>query len=75
MKMENSLCIMKYECTFIIYKENKHMNVAYNVKQNNYEKMFFNEIRDTKRSLFWLLTQSIRLGISKIMSKTIATNI
>ena len=31
---------MKYECTIIIYKENKHMNVAYEVK-NNYEKVFF----------------------------------
>ena len=26
----------------IIYKDNKHMNVSYNVK-NNYEKYFFNE--------------------------------
>ena len=51
---------MKYECSIIIYKENKHMNVAYIVK-NNYD--FFNEIRDTKRSLFWLLTR--RLGILK----------
>ena len=31
---------MKYECTIIIYKENEHMNVAYDVK-NNYEKVFF----------------------------------
>ena len=30
---------MKYKCTIIIYKENKHMKVAYNVK-NNYEKVF-----------------------------------
>ena len=31
---------MKDECTFIIYKENKHMNVFYGVKKNNYEKVF-----------------------------------
>ena len=30
---------MKYKSTIIIYKENKHMNVAYHVK-NNYEKVF-----------------------------------
>ena len=30
---------MKYSCTDIIYKENKHMNVSYNVKKN-YRKMF-----------------------------------
>jgi len=34
------------------------------------KKYFFNEIRDTKGSLIWLLTQ--RLGILKIMSKTIS---
>ena len=32
---------MKYECTIIIYKENKHMNVAYKVKNKNNEKVFF----------------------------------
>ena len=61
---------MKYVCTIIIVKENKHMNVSYNV-QNNYEECLFNEIRDTKQLAFWLLTW--RLGISKIMSKTIVT--
>ena len=30
---------MKYEYTIIIYKENKHMNVLYNVK-NKYDKLF-----------------------------------
>ena len=39
---------MKYECTIIIDKENKHMNVAYNVK-TTMKKYFFNEIRDPKR--------------------------
>ena len=35
---------MKYECTIIIYKENKHMNVSYNVSynvKNNYEKSIY----------------------------------
>ena len=42
---------MKDICTNIIYKENKHMNVSYNVK-NNYEKSLFNEVRDTKNHFF-----------------------
>ena len=37
--MIQSQCMMKYECEIIIYKENKHMNGSYNVK-NNYEKVF-----------------------------------
>jgi len=47
---------MKYKCTIIIYKENKHMNVSYNVKKTTMKKYLFKEIRATKRSLFWLLT-------------------
>ena len=31
---------MKYECTIIIYKENKHINVAYNVKKNLCKSVF-----------------------------------
>ena len=31
---------MKYEYTIIIYKDSKHMNVSYNVR-NNYEKVSF----------------------------------
>ena len=41
MKTIKSLCIMKYEYTIIIYKENKHKNVAYYNEKNNYEKGFF----------------------------------
>ena len=37
---------MKYECTIIIYKENKQMNVAYNVN-TTMKKCFFNDSRDT----------------------------
>ena len=33
MKTIKSLCIIKYECTIIIYKENKDVNVAYNEKK------------------------------------------
>ena len=40
MKTIKSLCIMKNECTIIMYKENKHKYVAYNV-ENNYEKVLF----------------------------------
>ena len=32
---------MKYVCTNIIYKENKHINVANNVKKTTMKKMFF----------------------------------
>ena len=35
---------MKYECTIIIYKENKHMNVSYNVKKTTIKKCLFNEM-------------------------------
>ena len=37
---------MKYVCTIIIYKENKHVNVSYNVK-TTMKKYLFNEIRAT----------------------------
>ena len=59
MKTIQSLCLMKYESTIIIYKENKHMNVSYNGKITM-KKCSFNGFRDTKRSLFWLLTQETR---------------
>ena len=37
------------------FRENKHMKVSYNEKITM-KRYLFNEIRDTKRSLFWLLT-------------------
>ena len=43
---------MKYECTIIIYKENKHVNVQYNVK-NNYEKSVFSMKLKTPKDHFW----------------------
>ena len=43
---------MKYECTNIIYKEIKHMNVSYNVK-NNYEKVFFSMKLVTSKAHFF----------------------
>ena len=43
---------MKYVCTFIIYKENKHMNLSYNVK-NNYEKVLIQlDKRHQKMTVF-----------------------
>ena len=39
-KTIQSKCPMKYECTIIIYKENKHIKLSYNVKKD-YEKVFF----------------------------------
>ena len=64
---------MKYECTIIFYKENKHINVSYNVKKNM-KKYLFNEIRESKRSHFWLPTQETRnfkywVQISKLSLK------
>ena len=53
MKRIQLLCLMKYECTIIIYKDNKHMNVSYNVK-TTMKKCLFNKIRDTKGSIFLL---------------------
>ena len=43
---------MKYECTFIIYKENKHMNVAYNVKKTTMKKRFSMKLGTPKDHFF-----------------------
>ena len=43
---------MKYDCTIIIYKENKHMKEAYNVKKT-YEKVLISMKLETQKYHFF----------------------
>ena len=43
---------MIYECTIIIYKENKHINVSYNVKKKNTMKNVYLMKLETPKNVF-----------------------
>ena len=48
MKTIKSLCIMKYVCTIIIYKENKLLNVSYNVKKQLWKDVYSMQLETPK---------------------------
>ena len=52
MKTIKSLWIMKYVCKIIIYKENKHMNVSYNVKKKLWKSVYSMKLETPKDHFF-----------------------